>query len=107
MRNNNIRLPEVKKISRLIDGLRDHAVNSARAEWERHLTDTYSAPDLASWDDLSWFELAQDWKLVDFLLSDRWEACKLRRSLQSLLQWYGQTELDEIIEQKRLLSIMN
>ncbi len=107
MRNNSMRLPEVEKISRLIDGLRDYAVNSARAHWEEHLTEVYCAPDLASLDDLSWFELAQDWKLVDFLLSDRWEACRLRRSLQSLLQWYGQAELDEIIEQKRLLSIIN
>ncbi len=102
-----MRLPEVEKISRLIDALRDYAVNSAREQWEEHQMDVYCAPDFASWDDFSWFELARDWKLVDFLLSDRWEACRLMRSLQSLIQWYGQTGLDEIVAQKRLLSIIN
>ncbi len=107
MRNNDMRLPEVEKVSKLIDALSDFAVNSARGQWEGCPREVYCAPDLASWDDFSWFELAQDWKVVDFLLSDRWEACRLMRSLQSLLQWYGQTELDEIVEQKRLLSIFN
>jgi len=69
--------------------------------------DAYSGPLLATWDAFLWFELAQDWKMVDFLLSDWYQACRLRRSLQSLLQWYGQTELDGIIEQKRLSSTIN
>lgn len=99
--------PEVERISRLIDALRECAINSARKQYEEHAKNAYSAPDLASWDAFAWFELAQDWKLVDFLLSDSRQACRLRRGLQSLFRWYGQNELDEIIEQKRLLSIMN
>ena len=107
MQNSGKSLPAVEKISILIDALRDYAVRDARAYWEEHLTDTYRAPSLASWDAFAWFELVQDWELVAFLLSDGSEARRLTRSLQSLLQWYGQTEIDEILAHISPMSIMN
>jgi hypothetical protein len=107
MQNNDMPLPEVEKISKLIDALRDYAVKDARAYWDERLTDTYRAPSLALWDAFMWFELVQDWELVDFLLSDGSEARRLTRSLQSLLQWYGQTEIDEILARVRIMSLIN
>jgi hypothetical protein len=100
-------LPEVEKISKLIDALRDYAVRSARAYWEEHMTDAYRAPSLASWDSFAWFELVQDWEIIDFLISGADKAKLLVRSLQSLLQWYGQTEVDEILARMSLMSMIN
>ncbi len=99
--------PEVERISRLIDALRDYAITSAHEQWERHRTDAYRAAGMAGWDAFTWFELAHDWEMADFLLSDSWQACRLRRWLQSLLQWHGQNELDEIIARTKVLSIIN
>jgi len=107
MQNSGMCLPEVEKISKLIDALRDYAANSARAYYEENPMDTYRGPCLASWDAFAWFELMQDWELVDFLLSDASESRRLMRSLQSLLQWYGQAEVDEIIERMSVLSRIN
>lgn len=107
MQNNGIPLPEVEKISKLIDALRDYAVKSARANREEHLKDTYQSPCLASWDAFMWFELVQDWELVDFLTSGTDKAALLVRSLQSCLQWYGQTELEKIHLRLKILSIIN
>jgi hypothetical protein len=107
MQNNGIPLPEVEKISKLIDALRDYAVKSARAYWEDHLKDTYLAPCLASWDAFMWSELVQDSELVDFLISGTDKAGLLVRSLQSCLQWYGQTELDGILSRLRIMSMIN
>jgi hypothetical protein len=107
MQNNGMRLPEIEKISMLIDALRDYAVKSARAHWEEHLTDTYCAPCLASWDAFAWFELVQDLEIIDFLTSGTRQAKLLVRSLQSCLQWYGQTEIDEILARMSLISIIN
>jgi hypothetical protein len=100
-------LPEVEKVSKLIDALRDYAVNSARAYYEENPADRYLAPCLASWDSFAWFELVQDWEIIDFLISGTREAKLLVRSLQSCLQWYGQTEVDEIIARLSLMSIIN
>ena len=107
MQNNGIPLPAVEKISKLIDALRDYAVKSAREYWEEHLEVTYHAPCLSSWDAFSWFELVQDWELVDFLISGADKARLLVRSLQSCLQWYGQTEIDGILAQVRIMSRKN
>jgi hypothetical protein len=107
MQNNGIPLPEVEKISKLIDALRDYAVTSARSYWEDHLKDLYRAPCLTSWDAFTWFELVQDWELVDFLISGTDKAGLLVRSLQSCLQWYGQTEIDEILARVRSMSFNN
>ncbi len=98
---------EVGRISRLIDALRDYAITSAREQWEEDQADAYRAASMAGWDAFSWFELAQDWEMADFLLSDSLQAYRLRRGLQSLLQWYGQNELDEIIAGTKVLSIIN
>lgn len=107
MQNNDIPLPEVEKISKLIDALRDYAVKSARVSYEENLTDTYSAPCLASWDAFAWFELVQDREIIDFLTSGTRQAKLLVRSLQSCLQWYGQTEVDKILARIRVLSKIN
>ncbi len=107
MQNEPMSLPEVEKISRLIDAIRDYAVKNAQSYYDEHLTDRYCAPSLASWDAFMWFELVQDWELVDFMMSEGWEARRLTRSLQSLLQWYGQTGVDEMLVRMSVLSIIN
>ncbi len=53
------------------------------------------------------FELAQDWEIVDFLTAGTDKAKLLVRSLQSCLQWYGQTEIDEILGRMRIMSMIN
>ena len=107
MQNNDLPLPGVGKISKLIDALRDYSLMSARAYWEDHFKDTYQAPCLTSWDTFMWFELVQDWELIDFLISGTDEARLLVRSLQSYLQWSGQTEIDGILARMRLMSRKN
>ena len=100
-------LPEVREISKIIDAIRDYAVTSARACYEERLTDLYHAPSLSSWNAWMWFELVQDWKLSDFLVSGTDKAKKLVKSLQSCLQWYGQREIDEILTRSKIKSMMN
>jgi hypothetical protein len=100
-------LPDVEKISKLIDALRDYALRSARRYGEEHLVVTYDAPYLASWDALAWFELVQDRELVDFLTGGSEEARLLMWSLQTCLQWYGQSEVDEILRHLSMMSIIN
>ena len=107
MQNNGIPLPELEKISKLIDALRDYGLKSARQYWEEYQSNTYDAPCLASWDAFMWFELVQDWELCDFLVSGSDKAKKLVKSLQSCLQWYGQGEIDEILARLRIMSIVN
>ena len=107
MRNNSIPRPEVQKMSKLIDAIRAYAISSARTHYEEHLTDTYDPPCLASWDDLAWLELIQDWDIVDYIVSGTKEAKRLLRSLQACLHWYGQEEIHEIHERIRVMSIMN
>jgi len=104
MQNSDIPLPGVGKISKLIDALRDYSMMSARACWEDHFKDTYQAPCLSSWDALLWFELVQDWELIDFLISGTDKARLLVRSLQAYLQLAGQTAIDDILERMRLIS---
>ncbi len=94
-------------MSKLIDAIRDYAVKSAQAYYEEDPTDSYRAPCLTSWDALQWFELVKDWEMVDFLLADDTRARRLMRSLQSLLQWYGQTEIDEILAHFRIMGMVN
>ncbi len=107
MQNNDIPLPGVEKISKLIDALRDYAVKSAGASFEEQMTDTYRAPSLSSWDACMWFELVQDWELSDFLISGTGKAKLLVRSLQACLQWYGQTEIEEIHSRLKIMSMIN
>jgi hypothetical protein len=107
MRNNDIPLPEVEKISKLIDALRDYAVKRARVYWKEQMKETYHAPCLSSWDAFMWFELAQDWELSDFLVSGSDKANKLVKSLQSCLQRYGQTEIDGILVRLKIMSMIN
>ena len=107
MRNNGMPLPEVREMSIIIDAIRDFAVASAHACCEEHLTDRYHAPTLASWDACVWFELLQNWELSYFLVSDTDKAKKLVKSLQSCLQWYGQSEIDEILRHLSIMSILN
>lgn len=97
MQNEDIPLPRVGKISKLMDALRDYSLKSARAYREDHFKDTYQAPCLASWDAFMWFELMQDWEPIDFLISGTDKARLLVRSLQSFIQLSGQAEIDEIL----------
>jgi hypothetical protein len=100
-------LPEIEKISRLIDAIRDFVAKDVRAAFEEYRLDTYDAPCLSLWDALQWFELAQDWEIVDFLISGDKEARRLMKSLQALLQWYGQEEINEMQRRRSILSIIN
>src|SRR5512139_3331669 len=96
MQKSRISHPGVQKVSRLIDALIDHVSRGAEATSAECQTDTRNAPCLASWDAFTWFELAQDWELADFLTSGTDEAKRLVRSLQSWLRWCGQTETEAL-----------
>ena len=104
MQNSIMSLPDVEKISRLIDALRDYALKEAGAFPGESWAAFYSAPDLASWDAFLWFELAQDWEVAEFLTSGTYRAEVLLRSLRSLMQWYGQAERDGML---RRMGIIN
>ena len=104
MHGDSLPIPAVEKISRLIDGLRDYALKEAGAFPGESWAASYNAPNLALWNDFLWFELAQDWEVVDFLTSGTYRARVLLSSLQSLMQWYGQAERDELL---RRMSIIN
>gem|GEM_PF-1261850 len=107
MQNSEIPLPGIEKISILIDALRNYAVKSTRECWEEQLTDTYRAPSLTSWDACMWFDLLQDWELSYFLISGTDKAMLLLKSLQSCLQWYGQTESEKINSRLKIMSMSN
>ncbi|NJD55240.1 MAG: hypothetical protein FIA94_02405 [Nitrospirae bacterium] len=100
-------LPEIREISMVVDAVRDYAVASARACCEERLTESYQAPSLASWDACMWFDLLQNWELSCFLVSGTDRAKRLLRSLQSCLQWYGQSEIAEHLKRLSVLSILN
>lgn len=100
-------LPEVREISKIIDAIRDYAVTSARAYYKEHVTETYHAPYLSCWDASMWFELLQNWELSNFLVSGTDNARKLVKSLQSCLQWSGQTEINEISSRIKVISMLN
>jgi len=96
MENNVVSLPDVEKISGLITALSDYAVKSAREQWAQNTSAGYRTPRLRCWDESAWFELAKDWQVVDYLLSDLAGAWVLTRSLHFCLQWYGQAEIDRL-----------
>ncbi len=90
MQNSDAPLPEVEKVSRLIDAIREYALRDARESCNGHGAGIYHAPCLASWDAFAWFELVKDWEIVDYLLSGSDRSKRLLRSLQACVQWYGQ-----------------
>lgn len=94
-------------MSKLIDAIREYAITNACTYCKEHLTDTYEAPCVASWDALAWFELIQDWEIVDYITRDTKEAKRLQRTVQSCLHWYGQAEIDETHKRQNLMSIIN
>ena len=96
MENNVISLPDVEKTSRLITALSDYAVTSAREQWTENMPSIYVAPRIRCWDESAWFELAKDWEVVNYLLSDLAGAWVLTRSLYFCLHWYGQAEIDRL-----------
>ena len=104
MHGDSLPIPGIEKISRLIDALREYALKEAGAFPGESWAASYSAPNLALWDAFLWFELAKDWEIVNFLTSGTYRARVLLRSLQSLAQWYGQAERDEML---RRMSIIN
>ena len=100
-------LPEIEKISRLCSALRDFAKRDATASFEESLRDTYYPPILSTWDSLKWFELTQDWDIVDYLVSSDKDARRLVISLQALLKWYGQKDIDNMHRRLRVMSMIN
>jgi hypothetical protein len=96
MENNVVARPDVGKISELITALSDYAVKSARNQWAQNMSPVYLAPRLRCWDECAWFELAKEWQVVNYLLSDLASAWVLTRSLHFCLQWYGQAEIDRL-----------
>jgi len=102
MDNNVVSLPDVGKISELITALRDYAEKHAREQWAKHMSIAYLTPRLRCWDECDWFELAKDWQIVNYLLSDLAGAWVLMRSLHFCLQWYGQAEIDRLQSMKIL-----
>jgi hypothetical protein len=107
MQNRAMAMLEIEKISRLCSALRDFAARDARASFEESLFDTYYPPVLSSWDSLKWYELTQDWDIVDFLISSDKDAWRLKSSLQALLKWYGQKDIDNMHRRLRVMSIIN
>ena len=96
MENNELPLPELGKLSRLISALRDYALTSAHDQWAKNMPEIYLTPRLDSWDYFDWFELAKEWEVVNYLLSGTIRAKRLMRSLHSCIQWYGQSEIDRL-----------
>ena len=96
MNKNVVSLPDVEKISGLITALSDYAVKSARVQCAQNMSSVYLPPRLRCWDECAWFELAKDWQVVNYLLSDLAGAWVLTRSLHFCLQWYGQAEIDRL-----------
>jgi len=97
MHGDSLPIPGIEKISRLIDALRDYALKEAGAFPGESWAASYSAPDLALWDEFLWFELVKDWEVVEFLTCGTYRARVLLGSLQSLMQWYGQAERDNLL----------
>ncbi len=88
--------PDVDKISMLITALSVYAAKSAREQWAQKGSPAYSTPRLRCWEEGSWFELAKDRQVVDYLLSDQASAWILMRSLQFCLRWHGQAEIERL-----------
>ena len=104
MHGDSLPIPGVEKISRLIDALRDYALKEAGVFPGESWAASYDAPDLSIWDDFLWFELTQDWEVADFLTSGTYRAKVLLRSLQFLVEWYGQAERDEMLRRMRMVN---
>jgi hypothetical protein len=96
MENTELPLPELWKLSGLISAVRDYALKSARDQWSKNTSDNYITPCLDSWDAFAWFELANDWDVVNYLLSGTTRSRRLMRSLYYCLKWYGQSEIDRL-----------
>ena len=96
MENTLVSMPDVGKISGLITALSVYAEKSAREQWSKNMSSLYSPPRVRCWDESDWYELAKDWQVVNYLLSDLTGAWILTRSLYFCLQWYGQAEIDKL-----------
>ena len=96
MENTVVSMPDVGKISGLITALSGYAEKSAREQWAQNMSPVYLTPRLRCWDECAWFELAKDWQVVNYLLSDLARAWVLMRSLHFCLHWYGQAEIDRL-----------
>ncbi len=88
--------PDIEKISGLITALSDYAEKSAREQWANNMSAVYRPPRVRCWDECAWFELAKDWQVVNYLVSDAAGDWVLMRSLFFCLQWYGQAEIDKL-----------
>ena len=104
MHGDSLPIPAVEKISRLIGALTEYTLKEAGAFPGDSWAASYNPPDIASWDAFEWFGLAQDWEMADFLASGAYRAKVLMRSLQSLVQWRGNSERDEMLRRMRILN---
>lgn len=104
MHGDSLPIPAVEKISRLLNALREYILKEAGAFPGDSWAASYSAPDFGSWNAFEWFELAQDWEVADFLATGTYRAKVLLRSLQFLIEWYGQAERDELLRRMRILN---
>jgi hypothetical protein len=89
-----VSMPDVGKISGLITALSDYTEKSARKQWAQNMSSVYRLPRVRCWNECDWYELARDWQVVNYLLSDLAGAWVLMRSLYFCLQWYRQAEIE-------------
>jgi len=87
-------MPHVEKISALFTAVKLYFDGRGGSDCGPHSESLFDTPCLASWDASDWYELIQDMKLVDFLVSGTSESNGLLRSLQSYLQWRAQNEIN-------------
>lgn len=98
---------EIEQVSRLIGALSEFAARDAGESFDVSLPYRYDPPILSSWDALKWFELIQDWEIIDYLMSGGSDARRLVISLQALLIWYGQQHTDKMQRRLHVMSIIN
>jgi len=97
-------VPKLEKISDLVIALKSYSDRRAESCRGLHLTYILDVPRLASWDAMDWYELVQDWELIDFLVSGTAEADLLVKSLQSCIQWYEKGVRNEVLETMRIIN---
>ncbi|MGO9612347.1 MAG: hypothetical protein ACLPX5_04880 [Dissulfurispiraceae bacterium] len=97
-------VPKLDKISELVTALKLYSDGRAESCRGQHLTHILDIPRLASWDAMDWYELMQDWELIDFLVSGTAEADLLVKSLQSCFQWYEKGVRNKILETMRIIN---
>jgi hypothetical protein len=91
-------MPNVEKISALVTTFKLYSDGYAESCRAQHSKVTFDAPSLASLEAMDWYELVQNWELVDFLVAGAAKANLLVRSLESVLRWYEHSDIEEVLE---------